>query len=96
MKRLIVFGSIALLTGLFSSCKKEVIQPNSRTEVSDCPSGASTKMKKAGNTNTGTITTTGNSETGATGGITDPNDDDYSNRKPTKTKNSPNNPIIKR
>lgn len=87
MKRLIVFGSIALLTGLFTSCKKEVIQPNSRTEISDCPSGTNTKMKKAGSATSVTITTPGNSETGATGGITDPNDDDYSNRKPAKTKN---------
>lgn len=82
MKRLIVFGSIALLTGLFSSCKKEVIQPNSRTEVSDCQSG-STKLHKAGNASS----VSGNSESGSTGGITDPNDDDYSNRKPAKTKN---------
>lgn len=85
MKRLIIFGSIALLTGFFSSCKKEVIQPNSQTEVSDSQSGSSVRINKVGNATN--APSPGNSESGAAGGITDPNDDDYSNRKPAKTKN---------
>lgn len=69
---------------MFSSCKKEIIQPNNRSEVVDYEFTAPNKIQKAGTENS---QTSGKPNTGNPDGeITDPNDDDYSIRRPIKTK----------
>lgn len=79
MKRSIIIGSVLVLVVSLSSCKKEVFQPNDRTNEIECGDNFQHKAAKSG----GEVDAT--NPTGSTGGITDPNDDDYTKR-PTKTK----------
>lgn len=75
MKRVILFMGILLMT-IISSCKKEVIRPNGCEEKEQ----QEISLRKANKDE--------NSVTSPTGGdITDPNDDDYSSRRPVKKSN---------
>ena len=72
MKRLILFSSVFMLMTIVSTCKKEIIEPNNRVE-NDGKGALIDPSYAAPAPNTGT-----------TGEITDPNDDDYT-RRPKKT-----------
>ncbi len=73
MRRLILLGGIFILTIVVSSCKKEVIQPNSRA----AEAGVEQSHQQKAAFGSGDVN-------GNNGDITDPNDDDYT-RKPKKT-----------
>lgn len=77
MKRLPILVGIVLVS-LVSSCKKEVIQPNDYYGVEQSREPA--KINKIGGNSVGSPSSSGTLE----GGITDPNDDDYSTRRPNK------------
>jgi hypothetical protein len=78
MKRLPILVGIVLVS-MVSSCKKEVIQPNGHCGVEE--TRESVKLNKIG----GGASSDSSPSTGSSGGsITDPNDDDYSTRRPNK------------
>jgi hypothetical protein len=82
MKRVIVFGVLFITLAVFSSCKKEIIEPHTCGEVSDKDNRVTSKSIVT--TDSGTTVGGVNVPTGGMGeDITDPNDDDYT-RRPKK------------
>lgn len=88
MKKLILFGSILFFASTFTACKKEIIRMNDSNEYPTEPEGTYTTRGQIINqtSKSDTIIVVGPiGDQG--GGITDPNNDDYSKKRPTRIKN---------
>ena len=79
MNKVTLYTSLFLLTLVFTACNKEVVKPNSQREI-----GENCNLRSTTNPNPA-MDPASQPDT-SDEGITDPNDDDYSSKRPTKVR----------
>lgn len=88
MRQLILFGSFLFFASTFTACKKEIIRMNDSneypTESVDAYTSRAQSTSQTGKSDS-TVVVGPVGDKG--GGITDPNDDDYSKKRPARIKN---------
>lgn len=86
MKKVVLYGGIILITSMIYSCKKEIICPNNNDDATRTqePNFTLRGAKSDATTRPDSIVVVNNGTDNTGGGITDPNDDDYSKKRPSK------------
>ena len=86
MKKVVLYGGIILITSVFYSCKKEITCPNNSSEPTStqAPNYTLRGVKSDSTSRPDSMVVVNNGADNSGGGITDPNDDDYSKKRPSK------------